>query len=77
MANPEMLADILAKLVRVNRALGTSNAANLAADIAVIDALVVVADTAADAMVVNLGTAADTDLTTDIAAIDTVADALP
>lgn len=77
MANPEMLADILAKLVRVNRALGTSSAANLAADIAAIDALVVVADTAADAMVVNLGTAADTDLTTDIAAIDTVADALP
>ena len=77
MARPAILADILAKLVRVNRALGTSNATNLVADIAVISALVVAADVVADAAQDEADAAESGNLSTQIAAIQTQLDATP
>ena len=73
MARPDILAGILHKLQRVNALIGSASAANLAADIAAVSALVVVADAAADVLVANVGAAADTNLTTDLVNLETEA----
>ncbi len=74
MARPETLHQLLHKLQRINALLGTSAGANLAADIATIDALIVTADAVADILNSRIGLGTDTDIKTDIAAVKTSLD---
>ncbi len=69
MARPETLQSLLHKLQRINALLGSSAAANLAADIAAIN-------TTNTTMETRLGTAAVTSVTQDIADIQTVLNAV-
>ncbi len=77
MANPKVLAAILRKLVRINASVGTPTLNTIAADIATIDALVVVADTAQDAAQDIIDAAESGDIGVQIAAIQTQLDATP
>ena len=70
MANPEVLADILKKLVLINRALGASAAANLIADIAAIQ-------TSNATMETRLGTTANTSTAADLQLVQDQLDLTP
>ena len=77
MANPEVLEQILHKLTRLNAMVGTPTLNSIAEDIATIDALVVVADTAQDAAQDIIDAAESGDIGVQIAAIQTQLDATP
>lgn len=69
MANPNVLAKILHKLQRINALIGSAAGANLAADIAAVNALVVTADAVTDGLNTNIGAGSDTHITNDIETI--------